>query len=74
MLFNRFSLDLENAKYLFPHVFDYYQTEENKSPILSLCQSELDEGKIQSKKLEPQRENLMTYLNILCYFPQDDAF
>jgi uncharacterized protein YbaP (TraB family) len=114
MLFNRFSLDLENAKYLFPPIFDYYQTEEYKSPILSLCQSELDEGKIQSKKLEPQRKNLMTqaklelkrlvswkekddakdedeendyyyaddapvgdlmtYLNILYYFSQDDAF
>jgi len=111
-LFNQFTTDLENAKYLFPNVFDYYQTEEYKSPILSLCLNVLDEGKIQIKKLEPQRKNLLThaklelkrivswkekddakdeeerndyydneapvsdlitYINILYYFPQDDV-
>jgi hypothetical protein len=59
-LFYTFEKDPENSKELFPEIFQYYSIKEYNKPIISFCNSLLEQKLISVKKLKAFKKILLT--------------
>ncbi len=59
-LFYTFERDPENSKELFPEIFQYYSIKEYNKPIISFCNSLLEQKLISVKKLKAFKKIILT--------------
>lgn len=59
-LFYAFEKDPENSKELFPEIFQYYSIKEYNKPIISFCNSLLEQKLISVKKLKAFKKIILT--------------
>ena len=59
-LFYTFEKDPENSKELFPEIFQYYSIKEYNKPIISFCNSLLEQKLISVKKLKAFKKIILT--------------
>lgn len=59
-MFNNFSKNAENAKELFPNIFQFYSIKEYQNPLLNFCSDLLEKDLISIKKFKTYQKMILT--------------
>ncbi|NJM80845.1 MAG: hypothetical protein HC854_16770 [Flavobacterium sp.] len=59
-MFNNFIINQENAKELFPKIFQFYSIKEYQNPVLEFCEALLEKDLIAIKKIKAYQKMILT--------------